>query len=165
MNFTRDVVESADPRRLALVERSRDGRRREWTFGEVAREAGALAARLDALGLRRGDVVLTLVGNRPEWVVAMVACFRQGYVVLPCTEQLRPKDLRLRLAVAKPVAVVCDQRNRQTLADAGWDGPTMSVPWGQLPDGAVPPPAELDWEDPCLITFTSGTAGEPKAVV
>jgi acetyl-CoA synthetase len=46
--------------------------------------------------------VLTLIGNRPEWVITMVACFRQGYVVLPCTEQLRPKDLRLRLDAAPP---------------------------------------------------------------
>src|SRR5436309_2358602 len=125
MNWATEVVESADPRRLALVERSREGERREWTFGEVARAARTLAARLDELGARRGDVVLTLVGNRPEWVATMVACFRQGHVVLPCTEQLRPKDLRLRLAVAEPTVVVCDERNRDTLSDAGWGGPTI----------------------------------------
>ena len=165
VNWATDVVESADPRRLALVERSRDGRRREWAFGDVARAARALAARLDGLGARRGDVVLTLVGNRPEWVATMVACFRQGHVVLPCTEQLRPKDLRLRLAVAEPAVVVCDERNRDTLSDAGWNGPTIWLPWGELPDAPAPAAADLDPADPCLITFTSGTAGEPKAVV
>ncbi len=69
--------------------------------------------------MRRGDVVLTLVGNRPEWVQAMVACFRAGYVVLPCTEQLRAKDLRLRLDVTRPAAIVCDERNRAELEAAG----------------------------------------------
>src|SRR5882724_11241295 len=102
MNFARDVVEAADPQRLALVERPRGGGRREWSFGEVASAARTLAAHFDELGVRRGDVVLTLIGNRPEWVLTMVACFRQGYVVLPCTEQLRAKDLRLRLEVARP---------------------------------------------------------------
>jgi acyl-coenzyme A synthetase/AMP-(fatty) acid ligase len=166
VNFARDVVEAAPADRLALVERSRTGERREWTFGDVARGGGALAARLDALGVRRGDVVLTLVGNRPEWVLTMVACFRQGFVVLPCTEQLRPRDLRLRLDIASPAAVVCDERDAEALAGAGWDGPTLAVPWGELPEGDAPPPvAELEAEDPCLITFTSGTAGEPKAVV
>jgi acyl-coenzyme A synthetase/AMP-(fatty) acid ligase len=164
VNWARDTVESADPGRLALVERSRDGARREWTFGEVAREARAVAARLAELGARRGDVVLTLVGNRPEWVATMVACFRQGHVVLPCTEQLRPKDLRLRLGVAQPAIVVCDERNRDALSEAGWDGPTIWAPW-ELPGSEPPAAADLDHADPCLITFTSGTAGEPKAVV
>ena len=44
---------------------------------------------------------MTLIGNRPEWVLSMVACFRIGAVVLPCTEQLRAKDLRLRIEVAR----------------------------------------------------------------
>src|SRR5919112_2040736 len=111
MNYARDIVEAADPEGLALVERARDGARREWSFGEVARAAGTFAAHLEELGVRRGDVVLTLVGNRPDWVLTMVACFRQGYVVLPCNEQLRPKDLRLRLDVCPPALVVCEERN------------------------------------------------------
>ncbi len=130
MNFAREIVEAAVPGRLALVELARDGARREWTFGEVAAYAGTLAAGLHAMGLRRGDVVLTLIGNRPEWVIAMVACFRQGYVVLPCTEQLRAKDLRLRLEVADPAVVVCDERNEAVLREAGWGGRTVWAPWG-----------------------------------
>src|SRR5919202_5874285 len=166
MNFARDVVEAADPNALALVERPRHGHpRREWTFGEVARFAATLAFHLDEIGVQRGDGVLTLLGNRPEWVLTMVACFRQGYVVLPCTEQLRPKDLRLRLSVTQPRLVVADERNAATLEGAGWDGPTVWAPWGDWPRRPAPPAADLAAEDPCLITFTSGTAGEPKAVV
>jgi acyl-coenzyme A synthetase/AMP-(fatty) acid ligase len=166
MNFARDVVEAADPQRLALVERGRGGGRREWSFADVARAARTLAACFDERGVARGDVVMTLVGNLPDWVATMVACFRQGYVVLPCNEQLRPKDLRQRLDVARPALVLADDRNRQTLTESGWSGPTIWVPGvGDWPERTPPPHAELDPEDPCLITFTSGTAGEPKAVV
>src|SRR5438552_2895137 len=42
MNLSRDVVDAADPARLALVELARDGVRREWSFGEVADEDPAL---------------------------------------------------------------------------------------------------------------------------
>src|SRR4051794_2676427 len=83
VNFTCDVVERAPRGGRALVELARDGTRREWTFGELADAAQQLAGRLHALGVHKGDVVLTLVGNRPEWAITMLACFRQGYVVLP----------------------------------------------------------------------------------
>ncbi|MDA0162841.1 AMP-binding protein [Solirubrobacter ginsenosidimutans] len=164
MNFWRDVVQNAPPHARALVELARDGSRREYTFGALSGAAGRLAGTLDALGVRRGDVVLTLVGNRPEWALTMLACFRQGFVVLPCTEQLRPKDLAQRLAVAQPRIVVADVRNSATLKDAGWSGETLWVPW-EAEASHTPPHAELAPEDPCLITFTSGTSGEPKAVL
>ena len=165
MNFARDVVEAAPPQRRAIVEIARDGSRREWTMGDVARGAQALAGELDARGVHAGDVVLTLLGNRAEWALAMIACFRQGYVVLPCTEQLRPNDLRLRLSKARPALVVCDERNRATLEGAGWNGPTLWCPWRELTSQTAPPPPDLGPDDPCLLTFTSGTAGEPKAVL
>jgi acyl-coenzyme A synthetase/AMP-(fatty) acid ligase len=165
VNFARDVVEAAPPAQRAMVSIGRGGERREWTMGEIAEHAAAVAARLHELGARRGDVVLTLAGNRPEWVLTMVACFRQGHVVLPCTEQLRPKDLRHRLEVARPRVVVADERNAAVLAAAGWDGPTIWCPWPGPTPRAAPPPADLAPGDPCLITFTSGTAGEPKAVL
>jgi acyl-coenzyme A synthetase/AMP-(fatty) acid ligase len=165
MNFARDVVEAAPPERPALVALAHDGTRAELTMGAVAERSRAVAAALYGLGARRGDVVLTLLGNRVEWALVLVACFRQGYVALPCTEQLRAADLRLRLTVSEPALVVCDERNADVLASAGWSGPTLWVPFARLPRDAVPAPAELAPGDPCLITFTSGTAGAPKAVL
>jgi acyl-coenzyme A synthetase/AMP-(fatty) acid ligase len=158
MNFARDVVDAADPGRRALVALDRDGGRREWCFGEVAERSGALAGALARRGVEQGDVVLTLVGNRPEWVFAMVACFRIGAVVLPCTEQLRAHDLRLRLHIAQPRAIVCDERNRAELDAAGPDCPVLTIPDEALyAEAPAPPPAELGDEEPSLLTFTSGT--------
>jgi len=193
VNFARDVLDRRPPRELALVELARDGARREWSFGEVSERTARLAGALRARGIKRGDVAMTLIGNRPEWVVAMCACMRIGAVVLPCTEQLRAKDLRMRIEVARPSLIVADERNRSEL-EAALDGMTeaesplagaaqaQAPPTGSaqvqapppqvllIPDeslfAADPAPAiDLDERDPCLITFTSGTAGEPKAVV
>ncbi len=165
MNFARDVVDAAPADRLALVELSREGGRRTWSFGEVSAASGALAGRLAGLGVGRGDVVMTLIGNRPEWVLAMVACFRIGAVALPCNEQLRARDLRLRLAAASPQAIVADVRNRSELESAQPDCPVLEVPDESLLVGEPAPCVDLDARDPCLITFTSGTTGEPKGVV
>ena len=205
MNFAVDVLDRLPPNQLALVELARDGTRREWSFGEVADRSARLAGALTRRGVGRGDVVMTLIGNRPEWVLTMLACFRLGAVVLPCTEQLRAKDLRLRLAVARPQLVLAGERNREELEAAleskppkpsaptttpsgteggggdvaqgrgwsaaesrGWspaDVEVVFLPNDSLFDAQPAPAAELAPKDPCLITFTSGTAGEPKAVL
>ena len=62
--------------------------------------------------------MLTLIGNRPEWVLTMVACFRVGAVALACNEQLRAKDLRERLEAAQPSLIVADERNLAELSSA-----------------------------------------------
>jgi acetyl-CoA synthetase len=165
MNLSRDVVDAADPQRLALVELARDGTRREWTFGEVADRSARMAGTLAANGVARGDVVLTLIGNRPDWVLTMLACLRIGAVVLPCTEQLRAKDLRLRLDVAEPKLIVADERNREQLAAAQPACPVLYVPDDRLYEAQPAPPADLADDEPALLTFTSGTAGDPKCVV
>jgi len=168
MNFARQIADTCAPERLALLELRRDGQRREWTFGEVSERAGRLAGTLRARGVDRGDVVMTLIGNRPDWVLTMLACFRIGAVALPCTEQLRAKDLRLRIALARPSLIVADERNRAELEAAGTgEAAVLLVPDESLYERStpVPPAVDLSDDDPCLITFTSGTSGEPKAVV
>jgi acyl-coenzyme A synthetase/AMP-(fatty) acid ligase len=165
VNFARDLLQAQPPGRLALVELARDGARREWSFGEVEQQSTAMAGAFARLGVRRGDVVMTLIGNRPEWVLAMMACFRVGAIVLPCTEQLRAKDLCLRLEVACPRLIVADERNHAEIEQARPDCEVLYVPEESLLAGEGPPHVELEDGDPALITFTSGTAGEPKAVV
>jgi acetyl-CoA synthetase len=165
VNLSRDVVDAADPRRLAMVELARDGTRREWSFAEVSDRSARLAGTLMANGIARGDVVMTLIGNRPEWVFTMVACLRIGAVVLPCTEQLRANDLRLRFEVTAPKLVVADERNREQLAAAEPACPVLYVPDDKLYDAEPAPAADLGDDEPALLTFTSGTSGEPKCVV
>ncbi len=165
MNFARDVVERAPKSQRALVELARDGTRREWTFGEVALRSAALSGTLQHAGIGRGDVVMTLIGNRPEWVLSMVACFRLGAVALPCNEQLRAKDLRQRLEVARPKLIVADERNAAELGAAKPNCRVLTIPDESLFAHEPAPAVELATEDPCLITFTSGTTGEAKGII
>src|SRR3954469_8195275 len=164
MNFALDVVEKAPQSRIALIALGQDGSRSEIPFAELADRSARLAGTLAARGVGRGDVVMTVIGNRPEWVEAMVACFRLGAVALPCTEQLRPDDLRLRLEAAGPRAVVVDKRDADLVGAAGFDGPLLVIPDERHYDAAPVPAPELDPEDPAMLVFTSGTSGEPKPI-
>ena len=161
MNFASDVVDKAPPHQRALVELCRDGSRKEWSFGEVSDRSARLAGALARRGVGKGDVVMTVIGNRPEWVLTMVACFRIGAVALPCNEQLRAKDLQLRISAAAPKLIVADERNAPELEAAPLD---CEVMW-EVEQADPAPAVHLSPTDPCLITFTSGTTGEPKGVV
>jgi acyl-coenzyme A synthetase/AMP-(fatty) acid ligase len=182
MNFARDVVDAAPGADRALVEIDASGARREWTFAEVSDVSARLAGTFLARGVRRGDVVMTLIGSRPQWVLSMVACFRIGAIALPCNEQLRAKDLRMRIDAAAPRLIVCDERNAGELGAAlagagagtavsGDDGRTgdapvvILIPDPSLLESEPAPAVELAPTDPCLITFTSGTTGAAKGII
>jgi acyl-coenzyme A synthetase/AMP-(fatty) acid ligase len=107
---------------------------------------------------------MTVVGNRPEWAYAMLACWRLGAVAQPCAEQLRPADLRARMEQVAPRAVVADERDADVVTSTGFDAPLLSVPDARLFDSEPAEPAELSPSDPALIVFTSGTAGRPKPI-
>jgi acyl-coenzyme A synthetase/AMP-(fatty) acid ligase len=180
MNFARDVVDAAPGADRALVEIDATGARREWTFAEISDVSARLAGTFIARGVRRGDVVMTLIGSRPQWVLSMLACFRIGAIALPCNEQLRAKDLRMRIDAAAPRLIISDIRNAAelsaALAGAGTDT-TPAAPDGDGPPAVIliPDPSLLDAEpapaidlsptDPCLITFTSGTTGAAKGII
>jgi acetyl-CoA synthetase len=165
LNFVRDVVAARPADDLAVVTLAGNGTREEWTFGRLLDASGSLAGHLAARGVGRGSVVLTLLGNKIEYVLAILAGLRIGAAVLPCSEQLRPKDIALRLDRARPSLVVCDVRNRAALDAASPGCPVLDVPDDSLVRGGTPPPyAELDERDPAFVLFTSGTTGQPKLV-
>jgi acyl-coenzyme A synthetase/AMP-(fatty) acid ligase len=85
-------------------------------------------------------------------------------VALPCTEQLRPNDLRKRMDLTEPRIVVADERDADAVRDAGFNGTLLTIPDESIYDAPPAPAANLAPEDPALITFTSGTAGEPKPI-
>ena len=161
-NYVRDVL-AAHPREdRALITLAGDGTREEWSFGELLDAAGRFAGRLASLGVGRGSVVMTLVGNTIEYPLTMLACLWLGAPMLPCSEQLRAKDIALRLARARPSLVVCDERNRVVLDEASPRCPVLTVPGPR--HGNPPGHAELGELDPSFVLFTSGTSGEPKLV-
>src|SRR5215470_20356534 len=95
-------MERSPASRLGIVAVGSDGRRRDWHYGELIATSAGLSGAFAARGVKRGDVVMTLVGNRVEWVLTLLACWRMGAVALPCSTMLRRADLEHRVAAANP---------------------------------------------------------------
>jgi acyl-coenzyme A synthetase/AMP-(fatty) acid ligase len=167
LNFI-ETMERSPASRLGIVAIDGEGNRRDWHVGELIARSAGLSGAFAARGVERGDVVMTLLGNRIEWVLSLLACWRMGAVALPCSTQLRRHDLELRAAAAAPKLCVGEEG---LLGGLPGDVPAMTlrdVANVLDEDRAQETPAaveQMDPEDPALLVFTSGTTGEPRGVV
>jgi acyl-coenzyme A synthetase/AMP-(fatty) acid ligase len=168
VNLIEDLLEGFPASKPALLAIDAEGGRRVWHFGELVAMSAGLSGAFAARGVERGDTVMTLAGNRVEWVLALLACWRMGAVALPCNTQLRRSDLELRAAVTDPRLCVGEER---LLGELPASIPYMDMAdvWDALdedrPQQTPVEKADLDAEDPALVVFTSGTAGEPRAAL
>src|SRR5438477_630336 len=91
------------------------------TFAELAERSDRVANWLRALGVRRGDRLLLMLGNvAPLWE-CMLAAMKLGAVIIPATTLLNRDDLLDRFARGRVRHVVTDADNAGKFADLAGD--------------------------------------------
>jgi acyl-coenzyme A synthetase/AMP-(fatty) acid ligase len=163
-NFTRDVVERADPAAVALRFVDLDGGVRDLTFGEFAASAAQWARLLRGRSLAPGDRVLVLVGKTPDWHAVMLAALKVGAVAIPCSEMLRAKDLDFRVRHSGARLLLADHGCRPEVEAMSEPCDVVYVDEAVLGDPDADT-ADTAADDPALILYTSGTTKDPKGVV
>ncbi len=168
-----DVVAAEHPDTAALVVVGQDGSAVERTWGELSRTSDRVAGWLAALGVRRGDPVVLMLGNQVELWEAMLGVMKLGAVLVPTTTAVGAADLRDRLARSGARAVLCAAGSTATFDDVPGDYLRLSVGpvegWADLHDAYDREAAPVEHPgtapgDPLLLYFTSGTTSRPKLV-
>ncbi len=137
-----------------------------WTLADVVREVEGYAVGLAERGVRKGDRVAVLLGNRPETIFAWFAANRLGAIAAILNPAYKRPELAGILRATTPRVVVTDELG-PLAADACADadaGAAITVPSDLRAPGA-PPAVDVAPDDPCVLLATSGTTGAPKAVL
>ncbi|TSH97409.1 ATP-dependent acyl-CoA ligase [Verticiella sediminum] len=154
-------------------------------YRELWQNGQALARALQASGMHKGERLALMMQNHPEYVEAMVACAILGLVFVPIDARTMGSKLTYMLNAVQCKGVVAAAYCASQLADISKDIPDVRFIWFLGPPETGLPfrqetalvsdrldnaAAELDLavDDPrttMQLMFTSGTTGDPKAIV
>ncbi len=169
----------------------KDGQWRPTSWRETAEQVASLAAALRRIGLRRGDLVMLVSENRPEWCIADLAIMAAGCISVPTYTTNTERDHQHILDDSGARAVIV---STQKLAKALLPAAVRSsrcehvIGIDRLPSGqesnigfhnwaeliASEPPdveamtaaaAEVGRDDLACLIYTSGTGGAPRGVM
>lgn len=144
------------------------------TFGEADRRTDRIAAGLASLGVRRGDRVAFLSGNRLEFVEAFCACAKLGAVQVPLNVFLKGEFLHYQLADSEASVILVDEAGARAVSAMTSELPELrrlvcfddtgeGASFAALRECADPlPDPDLSPADLLSIVYTSGTTGMPK---
>ncbi|BCA62092.1 AMP-dependent synthetase [Sphingomonas sp. HMP9] len=158
------------------------------SWADAARQVAALATALTAIGLKRGDRVMLVAENRPEWCLSDLAIMAAGCVTVPTYVTNTERDHLHIIENAGACAIIVSTaklaktllpavlRSNQAHTVIGLED--MKVPasidfhnWHALiaahPTTAETAAARADFErdDLACIIYTSGTGGAPRGVM
>jgi long-subunit acyl-CoA synthetase (AMP-forming) len=150
------------------------------TWRQYAARVRRIAAGLSALGVRRGDTVALMLGNRPEFNLIDAAAQHLGAVPFSIYNTSSAEQITYLFANAENRIVLCEQQFQPVLAEAGGtrldhvvsvdggSGCTMTLQ--ELEERGDPAfDLEAEWRlvgrtDVLTLIYTSGTTGPPKGV-
>ncbi len=189
-NFAYDVADEwarLDPAKLALLWTNDDKQIKRYTFADIKRLSDKAANMLTASGVKKGDVVMLILKQRPEVWVMMIALMKIGAICIPATYQLTAKDLEYRCNIADVqfLASVDDPELLANIAAVRSNCKKLKTVaiarnaniGGALPADCIDLCAEIEkaeenfkrvqtkTNEPMLIYFSSGTTGMPKMVL
>ena len=168
-------VASGQGDRACVFGAAADGASIRWSYADLRREANRIARVLvEDLGVIPGHRVLLRGANSSMLAACWFAVVKAGAIAVGTMPLLRARELVAIVHKAQITHALCDARLAEELALARPQCPTLEqvlhFNCGTLEDAAAGKPATFDnvdtaSDDICVIAFTSGTTGQPKAAM
>lgn len=143
-----------------------------WSFKKVSLFSGKFAAWLGEHKILRGDRILIIGSNCPEWVVAFLGSVMSGVVVVPVDASAGSRFLAKILNKAGARAVIAERQGSAGRLESVFinskvpvlyfDEMESALAGQQLPDI---PAYGVEGSDLAEIVFTSGTTSDPRGVM
>ncbi|MDG2004491.1 MAG: AMP-binding protein [Novosphingobium sp.] len=140
---------------------------RSWSYSEIERETGRLAAQLVTLGVTPGERVLAQTDKSVEALVLYFAAIRVGAIYLPLNIDYTESELEYFFADAGPVLAVCREPSValfERIAKGAVAVRTLDQLLASLTEEQAEP-VRRDSDDIAAILYTSGTTGKPKGAM
>ena len=170
--------------KTALIWESMQGEVRKYDFQQMKLYSNAFAARLQELGIKKGDRVAVYLDRVPPLYFAFFGILKLGAIAVPLFSAFGEEALEVRLSDCAAVACVTSTRLVRRLrkartslpllkhllvvdaagAEGLQDGETAFAV-EQLPPVEEFPIADVDAETPSVLHYTSGTTGQPKGAL
>ena len=149
-----------DPLAIAIV--SAAGER--ISYGDLDRQSSCLARALQQRGIGGGAIVALCMPREPSLFVALLAVLKAGAAYLLLDPDYPVARLQRMLRVAAPALLITDG------ADFSWAELPLLAVTGDFParaeqDEAPFEPHAADDDGLAYVLFTSGSTGDPKAVM
>src|SRR5262249_47069138 len=155
------------------------GEEARYTFWDFSQQSRRFANVLRSLGTRVGDPVLIMLPSIPEWQIVFLGVIRIGALAIPCTAQLRAKDIVYRANHSEAEGIVTTAENCGLVESALAECPSLGAKvvvgeprpgWTSFQQAMRDAPRSFERvptrsSDPAICFYTSGTTKEPKAVL
>jgi acetoacetyl-CoA synthetase len=182
LSYAQHVFRGRDESEIAIRHASELRPLGEWTWGELRARAGAMSAALREVGVGPGDRVAAYLPNIPETVAAFLGCASIGATWSSCAPEFGVRSVVDRFAQIEPRVLLTvdgyryggrDFDRGDTIAALERELPTLErtfvLPYlaggdWELPAGELEF-AQLPFDHPLWVLYSSGTTGLPKAIV
>lgn len=164
------------PDKKAILYHNTEGEDISVTYQQLIEQSNKVGNVLASHGLSKGDKVLIMMPRSIATYELYIAALKLGVAIIPCSEMLRTKDLQYRITHGEINAVIAlEPFTVEFEKIKEYDALTKFVIAGQK-DGWISLEAEKEnasnklemadttRDDMAILSYTSGTTGNPKAV-